>query len=152
MAVTNAGTDAAQAPPVAEQIRERTGKAPHTYLVDGGYATRDTITALETAGITVYAPVRRPRNKPETERYIARWGDSPQVAAWRARMASATAKAVYRQRGAIAEWTNAQVRQHGIGRLHVRGLPNMTSVVLLTRSPTTCCAPSASRHRCEPGS
>jgi transposase len=131
VAVTNAGTDAGQATPVVDQIERRTCWRPQDYLVDGGFATREDITTLESRGITVYAPVRLPRNKPEAERYAARYGDSPEVAAWRERMASAEAKAVYRQRGAIAEWTNAQVRQHGVSQLTVRGLTNVTAVMLL---------------------
>jgi len=131
VAVTNAGTDAGQASPVVEQIARRTGERPRDYLIDGGFATREDITALETAGVTVYAPVRLPRNKAEAERYARRWGDSPEVASWRARMASSAAGAVYRQRGAIAEWTNAQARQHGVTQLNVRGLMNATSVMLL---------------------
>ena len=131
VAVTNAGTDAGQATPVAEQIVRRTGERPRDYLMDGGFATREGITALEQRDITVYAPVRLPRNKPEEERYEPRYGEGPEVAAWRKRMACPEAKAVYRQRAAIAEWTNAQVRRHGISQFNVRGLTNVTSVVLL---------------------
>lgn len=132
VAVTNAGTDAGQTGPMVEQIERRTGGRPSGYLVDGGYATRDDVTGLEQRGITAYAPVRAPRNKPGEERYQPRWGDSPEVSTWRARMASDTAKAVYRQRGAIAEWTNAEARRHGLGQFNVRGLVNATSVALLT--------------------
>ena len=131
VAVTNAGTDAGQTGPMVEQIARRTGGRPRDYLVDGGYATRDDITGLEQRGITAYAPVRAPRNKPDEERYQSRWGDSPEVTRWRARMASDTAKTVYRQRGAIAEWTNAEARRHGLGQFNVRGLVNATSVALL---------------------
>ncbi len=131
VAVTNAGADAGQAAPVVDQIERRTQWRPDNYLMDGGFATRDDIRELEQRGITVYAPVRLPRNKPETERYGARYGDSPEVAAWRERMGTAEAKAVYRQRGAIAEWTNAQVRQHGVSQFSVRGLTNVTTVMLL---------------------
>ena len=131
VAVTNAGTDAGQALPVVEQIERRTGARPREYLMDDGFATRGDITALEARGTTVYAPVRLPRTKPEEERYEPRYGDSPEVAAWRQRMTSDEAKAVYRQRAAIAEWTNAQVRQHGVTQINVRGLINVTSAMLL---------------------
>ena len=46
-------------------------------------------------------------------------------------MATEEAKAVYKKRGAIAEWTNAQVRQHGVSRFTVRGLLKVTTVMLL---------------------
>ena len=84
-----------------------------SYLMDGGFATREDITALEQRSVSVYAPVRLPRNRPEHERYQPRYEDGPEVVRWRQRMATEEAKAIYRQRGSIAEWTNAQVRLHG---------------------------------------
>ena len=131
VAVTSAGTDAGQATPMVNQIESRTGAKPADYLVDGGYATREDITTLAQKGVIPYAPVRLPRNQPESERYQPRWGDSPEVAAWRQRMATEEAKAVYKQRGALAEWTNAQTRQHGITQFNVRGIPKTTAVALL---------------------
>ena len=110
---------------------KRTGQHPGAYLMDGGFATREDITALEERDVTVYAPVRLPRNKPEEERYQPRYGDSPQVTRWRQRMATEEAKAVYKQRGSTAEWANAQVSQHGVSRFTVRGLAKVTSVMLL---------------------
>ena len=131
VAVTSAGTDAGQAAPMEEQVVKRTGQHPESYLMDGGFATREDITALEQRTVTVYAPVRLPRNKPEEERYQPRYGDGPEVAEWRQRMSTEEAKAVYRQRGSIAEWTNAQVRLHGVSQFSVRGLAKVTSVMLL---------------------
>ena len=75
--------------------------------------------------------MRLPRNKPEEERYQARYEDSPEVVRWRQRMVTQDAKAVYKNRGAIAEWTNAQVRQHGLSRFTVRGIAKVTTVMLL---------------------
>ena len=131
VAVTNEGTDAAQAAPMEEQIMRRLGEHPTTYLVDGGFATRTTITTLEQRGVTVYAPVRLPRNKPEAERYQPRSGDSPEVVRWRQRMATQAAKDIYRQRASLAEWANAQARQMGMTRFTVRGLEKVTRVMLL---------------------
>ena len=131
VAVVAEGTDAGQALPMEEQVMKRTGQHPGAYLMDGGFATREDITALEERDITVYSPVRLPRNKPEEERYQPRYGDSPQVVRWRQRMATEEAKAVYRQRGSTAEWANAQVSQHGVSRFTVRGVAKVTSVMLL---------------------
>lgn len=131
VAVTTEGTDAGQAVPMEQQVERRTGQRPGDYLFDGGFATRDDITALERQGITVYAPVRLPRNKPEAERYQPRPGDSPEVVQWRQRMATEEAKAVYKERGALAEWANAQVRQLGVSQFTVRGLTKVTTVMLL---------------------
>ncbi|HLB29522.1 MAG TPA: IS1182 family transposase [Dehalococcoidia bacterium] len=131
VAVTPEGNDAGQAVPMEEQVVRRTGQHPEAYLMDGGFATREAITILEERGVTVYAPVRLPRNKPEEERHQARYGDSPQVAAWRERMATEEAKVIYKERGATAEWANAQVRLHGLSQFTVRGLAKVTTVLLL---------------------
>jgi hypothetical protein len=114
-----------------EQVEQRTGQHPQDYLMDGGFATREDITTLEQRGVRVYAPVKLPRNKPEEERYQPRYGDSEEVAQWRQRMSTPEAKEVYRQRGATAEWANAQVRLHGVSQFTVRGLTKVTTVMLL---------------------
>ncbi len=131
VAVTSEGTDAGQAAPMEEQVVKRTGHHPKTYLMDGGFATRGDITTLEQRAVTVYAPVRLPRNRPEQERYQSRYGDEPEVMRWRQRMATDEAKAIYRQRGSTAEWANAQVRLHGVSQFTVRGLAKVTTVALL---------------------
>lgn len=131
VAVTMEGTDARQAVPMAEQVQRRTGQHPKEYLMDGGFAAREGITTLEQRGITVYAPVRLPRNKPEHERYQPGQGDSPEVEQWRQRMATAEAKAIYKARGALAEWANAQVRHLGLSHFTVRGVTKVTTVALL---------------------
>ena len=131
VAVTSEGTDAGQAAPMEEQVVERAGQHPQTYLMDGGFATRDDITALEQRAVSVYAPVRLPRNRPEQERFQPRYGDSPEVVRWRQRMATEEAKAIYRRRGSTAEWANAQVRLHGVSQFTVRGLVKVTTVALL---------------------
>jgi len=132
VAVTAEGTDAGQAVPMEEQVVRRVGQHPAAYLMDGGFATRNAITTLDERGVTVYAPVRLPRNKPEEERYQPRYGDGPQVVAWRERMATEDAKAVYKKRAATAEWANAQVRQHGVvTQFTVRGIAKVTTVMFL---------------------
>ena len=129
--VTSEGTDAGHAPPMEEQVANRTAQHPRYYLVDGGFAILKDITVLEQRGVTVYAPVRLPQNKPKEERYQARYGDSKEVVRWRERMSTAKAKELYRQRGATAEWSNAQVRHHGVGQFTVRGVAKVTTVMLM---------------------
>lgn len=131
VSVTASGSDAHQSTLMQEQIERRTGQKPKSYLMDGGFSVREDITVLEERGIKVYAPVRLPKSRPEAERYQPRYGDSPEVIAWRERMASEEGKTIYRQRAATAEWANAQVRQHGLTDFNVRGLANVTSVLLL---------------------
>lgn len=131
VAVTNEGTDAAQAVPMVAQIERRIGRPPAEYLVDGGFATHEAITTLDRDGTTVYAPLRQPRTKPAAARFEPKPGDPPAVAAWRTRMATGEAQTIYRVRAATAEWANAQVGWHGLSRFTVRGLAKVTSVVLL---------------------
>ena len=131
VSVTAAGSDAGQAAPMAEQVERRCGQRPRDYLVDGGFAALKDITSLTQQGISVYAPVRLPKSKPEEERYLPRYGDTPEVIGWRERMSTEAGKAIYRQRSAVAEWANAQVRQHGVSEFNLRGLSRVTSFILL---------------------
>lgn len=49
-------------------------------------------------------------------------GDSAAVAAWRQRMASPEAREIYKDRAATAECVHAQMRNHGLQRMPMRGL------------------------------
>ena len=129
VAVTNVGSDKPELLPMLAQISARTGRAPASTLVDGGFVTRDAITAAAARGVTIYAPVPKPKG--DRDRAAPCPGDSPAVAAWRARMATDEAKAVYRARAATAEWVNADTRTHRtLGPLLVRGLAKVHTWVL----------------------
>ncbi len=128
------GEDAGQAGVLEQQVEDRTGRRPDVYLMDGGFAQREDLTLLTQRGLTVYAPVKASKNDvvDPVARYRPHERDTPEVVAWRARMATPEAQGIYRQRAATAEWANAQVRKHGLGQqLTVRGLRNTTSVLLL---------------------
>jgi transposase len=129
-AVVNEGTDAGQAEPMEAQVARRGGIHPKDYLIDGGFAKLDTITNLAKRSVSVYAPVKIPRNTANS-RSDPRWGDTPEVIEWRQRMETEKARSIYRFRAATAEWTNAQVRCHGLAKLTVRGLSKVLNVVLL---------------------
>jgi hypothetical protein len=131
--VCQQGSDGGLVAPLEQQVVERTGQHPETYLMDGGLTTRDDITTLASHGVTVYAPVEPPRTQTSGRTaYDPRPDDSPAVAAWRQRMGTLEGQAAYRQRSGIAEWTNAQLRlRHGLQRFTVRGLAKVTSVMLL---------------------
>lgn len=130
--LVNQGNDAGQAASMEAQVAQRTKSHPGAYLLDGGYAQRDTITALTDRQVTVYAPVRPPRTATSgRERSSPRSDDSPAVVAWRQRMETEEAKRLYRLRAATAEWTNAQVRAHGLLPFTVRGLHKALTIVLL---------------------
>ena len=57
-------------------------------------------------------------------------GDSATVTAWRQRMGTDEAKAIYRQRASTIECVNAQARNRGLVRLLVRGLAKVRAVAL----------------------
>ncbi len=131
--VSPQGSDGGLAAPLEAQVVERTGQHPTEYLIDGGLATRDDITALAAHDVTVYAPVEPPRTTTSGRTaYDPRPDDTPAVAAWRQRMGTEDGRTTYRHRSGIAEWTNAQLRfRHGLQRFTVRGVDRVTSVVLL---------------------
>ena len=58
-------------------------------------------------------------------------GDSPAVAKWRQRMASDEARQIYKDRAATAECVNAQMRNHGLQRMPMRGLLKARATALL---------------------
>jgi transposase len=129
--VTNEGTDYAQVEPMLDQIEERTGAVPDEYLVDGGYMKHENIEVISERGARPYTPAHTPKNR-TIDPYEPRSGDSPAVAAWRVRMKSEDGKRVYKQRAALAERTNADLRGHRkLDRLNVRGLVKVKAVVLL---------------------
>jgi transposase len=129
VAVSNIGSDQPALLPMLDQIIERTGRVPTEELVDGGFVTREAITDAAAQGVTVYAPVPKPKGDRHPGAPCP--GDSPAVIAWRARMATADAKAIYKARAATAEWINADARTHRtLGPLRVRGLTNVHTWVL----------------------
>ena len=130
--VVNRGNDWGEAPPMEAEVAERYGKHPEAYLVDGGFAQRETIDELTERKVAVYAPVWPPRTTTSGRTWSDPMsGDSPAVLAWRQRMQTKEAKETYKLRAATAEWANAQLRRHGLLPFTVRGLGKVTAVVLL---------------------
>jgi transposase len=122
VAVTNRGSDMGESTPMLDQVEKRTGVRPDEILVDGGYAQHDAIDQAAAADTTVYAPVPKPRKGDTRDPHAPRDDDSEAVAAWRQRMATDEAKAIYKQRAATAETVNADAKQHrGLDSLSVRG-------------------------------
>ena len=121
--VTNRGSDAGQSTPMLQQIEHRTGVRPTEMLVDGGYAQHEAIDHATEQQVTVYAPVPKPRKGATRDPHAPRGDDSDAVAAWRQRMGTAEAKAIYKQRAATAETVNADAKAHrGLDSLPGRGL------------------------------
>jgi len=128
--VTKQGNDLGQVEPMLKDIQTRTGEIPKQLLVDGGFAKKESIDAAAQQGVTVYAPVQKPK-KEDVDPHLPKPGDSPAVADWRQRMGTPEAKEIYKERAATAETTNADLRcKRGLDRLLVRGLPKVRCVVL----------------------
>ena len=129
--VETTGSDAGQMVPMVDQVEDRTGVVPPEWLVDGGFAQHDQIDAVSAPerGCTVYAPVPKPKD-PKVDRFAAKPGDSAAVAAWRQRMATDQAKAIYKDRAATAECINALARGRGLIRVLVRGLAKVKAIAL----------------------
>jgi transposase len=120
--VTNRGSDMGQAPPMLDQVEQRTGKRPTEILVDGGFVDHASIDQATKDGTTVYGPIPKPRKADTRNPHTPREGDSEAVAAWRERMGTDEAKAIYKQRGATAETVNADAKAHrGLDSLNIRG-------------------------------
>jgi transposase len=132
VAVTNEGTDKAQMPPMLRQIERRFGEKPQEVLVDGGFVTAEAIGQVEQSGTAVYAPPKEERKQLEAGRdpYARKNSDTEATAAWRARMGTESAKAIYKERASTAEWVNAQARNRGLYAVRVRGLQKVLIVAL----------------------
>ena len=130
--VTNRGSDAGQSTPMLDQIEERTGVRPAELLVDGGYAQHEAIDAAAEKGVTMYAPLPKPRQGSTCDPHVPRENDSEPVAAWRQRMGTDAAKQIYRQRAATIETVNADAKTHrGLDHLGVRGINKVTGSAML---------------------
>lgn len=125
---SNAGTDHGQLAPMVDQIEARHDHAPGATLVDGGFATKEDIEAVSPR-TTVYAPVQKPKD-PTRDPHVPLPKDSPAVAAWRERMGTPEAQAIYKERAATAECVNAQARTRGLRQFSVRGLAKIRTMAL----------------------
>jgi transposase len=156
--VTTSGSDMAQLAPMVQQVQQRLGRAPEQWLVDGGFPAHEQIDAVADQ-TEVYAPVPKPRpakdkrdkdggndggvNPPAGEgqgrppqgmagsEFEPKADDSAAVAQWRRRMASDAAREIYKERAATAECVNAQMRNHGLHRMPMRGLVKARGTALL---------------------
>jgi len=129
--VATCGSDQGQMAPMVEQIHERYEQYPKDVLVDGGFVKHDDIDTVSAPeqGCTVYGPVPKPKDTGK-DRYAPRATDSAAVAAWRQRMASAEAQAIYKDRAATAECVNALARNRGLRQLLVRGVAKVKAIAL----------------------
>ena len=129
VAAVTLGSDMGQMVPMVEQVGERCGQHPAAWLVDGGYPAHEQLDQAAEQTV-VYAPVPKPKNA-NTDPYLPKEGDSPEVGAWRKRMGTDEAKDLYKERAATAECVNALARQRGLLRLRVRGTAKVRGVLLM---------------------
>lgn len=131
--VTNHGTDQEELPPMLDQLEERYDRQPEEALVDGGFASLETIDNAAGRGCTVYAPLKDEEKQLAAGKdpYVPKKCDSAAIAAWRERMGMAAAKLVYRLRCQTAEWVNAMCRNRGFQQMPVRGRPKCRTVAVL---------------------
>jgi hypothetical protein len=94
--VVNAGSDVNESEPMRKQVEQRTGQKVEAHLMDGGYVGLESIDRASKEGVTICGPVPKPRKAANP--YEPRKGDTPEIAAWRLRMGTEEAKAIYKGR------------------------------------------------------
>jgi transposase len=125
--VTNQGTDYGGMETMLDTIERWTAGLPATLLADAGHASHADISAVTARGVELLMPV------PELSKDPDQGNLAPEIVAWRNRMETSEAKRLFRARAGLCELMNAHVRtRYGLDHFLVRGLPKVTSVVLLT--------------------
>ena len=130
--VTNAGTDGDELPTMHEKVRSDYGKTPKKALVDSAYATKEGVTRVESAGTEVVSTIPRSEQleKHGKDPHARQKGDSDEYAHFRARMAEAEYRELYKLRPSIAEFPNADCRNRNLHQFRVRGLIKVKAVAL----------------------
>jgi len=127
--VVNIGSDKAQMIPMVKQVTKRTGHLPQAWLIDGGFVKLEAIETMDKDGVTVYAPVPKPKDKTR-DRYAPLATDSTAIVQWRQRMGTEEGQAIYKQRK-LVELPNAQARsRHSVQQVRVRGRRKVRCVAL----------------------
>lgn len=129
VAISNSGSDMGQMSPMHQDIQQRYDLTPDHWLADGGFTKLQAIDELTARGTQPVVPPPRSRN-PEVDPFEPKATDTPAQAQWREFMSSDFAKALYIQRGATVECTNAQLRRRGLSRFNVCGLLKTRAVLL----------------------
>ena len=121
--VTNAGADGEEMGPMLDQLKTRYNAVPAEILVDGGFASLDSIDATEKRPCKVYAPVKDAEKlkKAGKDPYARKPHDTDHTAAWRQRMGEQASRLIYKLRAQTAEWVNALCRNRGFQQMPVRG-------------------------------
>lgn len=129
VSVSARGNDDGEMTPMQEQVEQRSGRRPDQKPVDGATCRMTTSGDVEQSGTQVFAPVPRRSAAPGGVRDSQRTAEDR---AFHERIQSAEGKAVYHQRGEVAELTNAHAKsRHGLGLLLLRGVKGALTLALL---------------------
>jgi transposase len=129
--VSKIGSDFGSLEPMVEQVERRTERSAKEWLVDGGFAKKQSIETLARSGVKVFAPVQGTRGG-RRDRFQTMPKEGVELAAWRRRMGSVRGQKIYRERAAVSETVNADLRVlRGFDRMLVRGPEKVLAVALL---------------------
>lgn len=126
------GSDGGLMLPAVQDVERRYGVTPLQWLVDGGYTKLSDITAVARRAVTVYCPPK-PRRNPKNDPAAPRYGDPPEIIAWRQRMVddAKAGKAGCMRRRSEHERINANFRLQGLHQFNVRGCFKVRVVCVL---------------------
>lgn len=129
--VIQSGSDHGLLPKVVEDVEKGCGVRPKELLADGGFAKPEDVEQLAKMKppCTAYAPPSK--LKPGGKATVPRDDESPEIKAWRERMASKEGQEIYKERASSVECANAQARNRGLQQFRVRGIKRVQSVILL---------------------
>lgn len=127
--VSNVGSDMSALTPMLDQIERRTGQLPDVLVADANHANHAAIIDAKERGVDPLIAV--PKKRMRVTARVSRETD-PRALEWMDRMRDDDAKALYRARAGLCEWTNAQAAGRcGIRQFLVRGVAKATNVALL---------------------
>lgn len=117
--VGNSGADQDELVPTHAAVVRAYGRLVPNWLADGGYVSQKGIETLSARGTAPFLPVSDVLKRV-----------SPALEAWRTRMETEDAKALYRWRARTIEWVNARARNDGFYAVNVRGVAKTRAVAL----------------------
>lgn len=131
VSVSKSGSDQKQTLDMLRQVEARYGVVPKEWLQDAGYHNMAELEKVGRAykGCKIYMPVKKRKNEEEAS-HTREPTDSEISGEWRERMGTEEGKEIYAERGASAEFVNAQARNRGLQQFLVQGLCKVTSVAV----------------------
>ena len=122
--VTNEGSDSALLQPMYDSVSEQYGLTPESYLADGGFSKKSSVTYIERQGTKFYGPLPNERKQLDAgqDPYASKKGENAHYTAYRQRMGTEEGKAMRSRRAAAAEFPNAVCRNQGLNQFSVRGM------------------------------